>query len=770
MAILAFFFLAGYLNGFQSQDTPDSPHHITTHVNEGAETIVICKVQRVFGFNGRTSKFDAKISARRIAGAPFEPASGMIRYTLEGILPGDITPGKTYAIRAKLRKPQKYGTPGSFDYPAYLASQHIYVTGFISSSLYVRRIHEEPSLLQGLLYIPEVLRLRINGFIDSNLEGEQAAVYKALLTGDRSSISNELRKSFKESGCLHILAISGIHMSLLGVLLFTCFFWLLRRSTWIINRINTKKTAACLCIVPLLFYTFIAGVKTPVFRSFIMSVIVIFAICYGKKHSFASLVSLAALLILLLSPTDLATASFQLTFAAVISIACAVPLLIRINSRLRDTLRNQYVTTVLGWIIAGMGVSLAATLGTAPLLIYHFNMISLVGVLANLIVEPLICLWSLIIGFFATGFIFIFPPLASFLFFLGGIGISMAIDATSFFSSLPYSSLTLPTVSFFQVFFYYLGLAMIILSRKTAKKYLSIALVLFPLIITSMVVPVEELTKGLERESTLSYLDVGHGSCTLIESPGGKRILVDGGALSSPGFDIGERVIAPFLLNKRIRHIDDIVVTHSDSDHYNGIFYILQNFRVERLWVNSIRRDEGGWRQLLDIADSVGTQVLVPQSNKVIARNAVMSMQVIANTTNTTGLVADNDNGLIVKYRHGKLTALFPGDISSEIEQKLVHADMSLKAEILLAAHHGSDTSNSDSFLDTVQPAVMIVSSGKNRAFAFPSASVTARCRKRDIPVISTNTAGTVIVRTRNGRYFTETFYPDFRTKDSVSR
>ncbi len=760
MAMLIFFFLAGHQNGCLNQAPPDSPHHIFAHVNNAKETIVLGTVHQVFGFNGKTSKFDVATSARRTVDTAFEPVHGIVRFTMEGRLPVTIIPGKAFAIRAKLNTPNKYATPGSFDYPKYLARQHIYVTSFIESPLYIQPIHLEQPLYHTFRFAPEVLRTSINTFIDSHLEGEHAAVYKALLTGDRSSISTNLFESFKNSGCLHILAISGIHMSLLGLVLYICFFWLLRRSTWLINRINTRKTAVCLCIVPLLFYTFIAGAKIPVVRSFIMSLVVIVAICYGKKHSFASMVSLAALLILVFSPVELSTPSFQLTFAAVISIAATFPILARINAAIRSTFNTSYLITVVTWITASLVISIAATLGTAPLLIYHFNLISLIGIIANLFVEPLLCLWSLVIGFIAVAFIFVSPSLSVFFFNLGGKGISLAIGTAHFLSSLPYSSLMLPSVSILQIVLYYLVLILLVRQHSLQIKFRVIVYTVFILTIASVIMPVKELTKGYEQESTISYLDVGHGSCTLIETPGGKRILIDGGALTSPGFDIGKRVIAPFLLKKKILIIDDVVITHPDSDHYNGIASIFAQFSVKNIWVNSKRKHEEGWQHLLDIATKHGTTINIPRSNEIIAQNDTMSIEVLANTNDLTTLSADNDNGLILKYVHGEFSAIFPGDISMHMEQKLVDAAIDMKATILLSAHHGSATSNSLQFLTAVQPEMMVVSSGRKRAL-FPAAVVTTRCSELGIPVITTNTAGTIAIRTQNKEYSVETYYSE---------
>ncbi|MBM9602611.1 DNA internalization-related competence protein ComEC/Rec2 [Desulfopila inferna] len=754
LLLLPLFLQIGLYAGSEAQNPPTSLTHIFNNLNNQEEFLVVGKVKHLFSFNGEVTRFDVDPILIRTATSEYQSSHGTIRYAIKERLPSSILPGKTIAVRAKLQEPQRFMTPGSFDYPAYLANQNIYVTGYVSSLLHVVVVHNSTSFSEALRYFPELLRERINRAIDAGLSGEPAAVYKALLTGDRSAISPSTLELFKNAGVLHILAISGMHMSLLGVFLFTIFFWLLRRSEWLIFRINTKKTAAILCIAPLLFYALIAGAKAPVLRSFIMSLIVILAICSGKKHSFVPLISCAALFLLILSPGYLFSPSFQLTFSAVMAIAAAVPLIFKINGRIKDALTRKWPITAVTWVVAAMGISLAATLGTAPLLIYHFNRISLVGVAANLIIEPLICLWSLNIGFIASAVLFIFPMAADFLFDIGGIGISLAVSATSLFKAIPNSSIYLPAPSILYIYLYYLSFLPFFLKEHYPARYHLPSLLLPAVALLFLAWPPGEVTKSLTKESTIAYLDVGHGSCTFIEMPGGRRLLIDGGAISSPAFNIGERVIAPYIFRRGIGRIDDIVITHPDSDHYNGLIFILRHFKVKTLWLSQKDYDAEGWNRLLLTAAEKNVTVKIPLSNTILHQNGDASLTVLTNTS-TPSAITSNDNGLVLKYRHGSFSALFPGDISAKMEEHLVTDQLDLKANLLLATHHGSSTSNSELFVDKVRPDVMVVSSGNHGTF--PAPSVLERCRRHHVAVLPIKTAGTVTVTTKKGEYHIDT-------------
>ena len=763
---LLFFLVIGHYRSGQSRLPPDSPDHISRHIESGGkeEVIAIGTIQRLYGYNGRSSRCDVEVNSLRTAESQFKWTHGIVRFTLLDIFPIDIVPGTTVAIRAKLNKPYPPLIPGNFNYPKYLANQGIHVTGFINSPLHIQKVVRskgEINGIQSLRYWPESIRTRVNRFIDASLEGDNSAIYKALLTGDRSSISPEVIEHFKGAGVLHILAISGLHMSLLGVFSYAVCFYLLRRSTWLIHRINTRKTAAILCILPLLFYTLIAGAKTPVFRSFIMSLVVIIAICYGRKHSFGSLLACAALVILLLSPAELATPSFQLSFAAVIAIATAAPFISTLNKALMGKIGNMRVFGILKWVVVGVMISLAATLGTAPLLMYHFNRMSLVGVAANLIVEPMLCLWSLILGFIAIVFMFVWQSAAVILFQLGGLGISMASDATTFFYELPHSFVFRPSPSTFHIILYYSFLCTFFFLPKSNLRLKLAFSTCFIFLFMTMFLQVNELTEEKQNESILSYLAVGHGSSTLLEIPGGRRILIDAGALSSPGYDIGRSAIAPFLFTKRIRKIDDIVITHSDSDHYNGAAFLIQHFSVDNLWISSKENQEKGWQDLLNKAAATGTNIIVGKPQQYIDRGEKFSLKVLANTSNNDTSRSDNNRGLVLKYSHNDFSALFPGDISWEVENKLVESDLDLNANILLAAHHGSASSNSMQFLEAVDPELVIVSSSRSSSYSFPSAEVAGRCRKLGIPLVPLNTVGTITITPLEEGYSMESHLQD---------
>ena len=219
--LVLFFIQIGILSGNIIHTTPAEPNHVLNLIDQPNESIVLGKIKRIYGFDGDKTRFDVASFSIRDQKNLYQHCTGTIRYTLKAKLPPSFLPGNTVAIRARLKRPSKFLTPGSFDYPKYLTLRGIQATGHISSPLYIQQVRSDTSFSVRLFYSPETLREKIKLFIESSLPADSAALYKALITGDRSSISQEVIEQFRGSGCLHILAISGIHMSLLGLFFYT---------------------------------------------------------------------------------------------------------------------------------------------------------------------------------------------------------------------------------------------------------------------------------------------------------------------------------------------------------------------------------------------------------------------------------------------------------------------------------------------------------------------------------------------------------------------
>jgi competence protein ComEC len=756
---LLFFCGLGILFGSDCYTPPADPAHIYQRVDATKDAVVIGTVDRIQGYDGRMSRADIDCGAIRFKDKEdFVPTFGLISLGLKGVWSQDILPGDRIAVRTHLSRPHSLQTAGSFNYIHFLAEKGIWITGSIESPLFIQKIDVPPSPAHTLRYAVERARMRIGAAFDNSLSPDLAGVYKAVVIGAWSGINPDVIEQFKGSGCVHILSISGLHMSIIGVFLFTLLYWLLRRSEWLILHLDVKKTAMLACLLPLSLYALLAGSGTPVMRSLLMSMVMIFALCVNRRKSIFATLSLALLCLLVWRPANLFNVSFQLTFAAVASIASIFPFLSRLvlpqeksgstSSAVSVRLRN--------WLIAALAVSVAATVGTAPLLLFWFNRISLIGPLANLVVEPLICFWSLPLGFLASPAVFLLPTLASLLLHVGSWGLAASIWLVRLFNGLPLASIWLPTPSPLLITTFYGSLFLILTVGKMKKGIRRISWLAFLTSLIFFILPPSELLKYFKKNSTITFIDVGQGSATLLELPTGRRVLIDGGGPNSPQFNTGERVIGPFLWKKGITKINVVIITHPDADHYNGIPFILEHFSPDTLWINGSAGHDKEYTELLNLAKKLQIPIRVPAGGEQLLRAGSAEVLVVENSLAMTanehgdfekeGSDPGNDGGLVVKFTDNQFSAIFPGDISKRVEALLVQRPDRLQANILLSPHHGSSTSNSAAFLQAVSPEFFVVSAGYTHDETFPAKSTTETENTYGTKMLTTALNGCIVV------------------------
>lgn len=747
----------GFFRAATHSAKPEQKNHINNQITEETDVVLSGTLHSMPLFDGEKTTILLKSRTMRTEqDAFFTPVFGLVQLRLQDIFPVSFKPGDELLIRCKLSRPYRFGNPGGFDYPAFLATQSIYITGRISSIAHIHALQFETGWLRTLRYIPENLRLAIRNFIDQTLPPEKSGIFRALLIGDRSGIDKHRLEAFKASGIIHILAISGLHLSLVASTLFLFFFWLAKRSEYLLLRFSCKKLALLATIPPLCSYALLAGAQTPVLRSLIMVMVLSLAFCVQRQRSPFTTLSFAALLILLLNPESLFTLSFQLSFTAVASLILILPHLVALVEGKKDPDSSSFfhiAKKLLHWIYAALLISIAATLGTAPLLLQSFNRISLVGPLANLLMEPLLCLWSLPFGLLSIPFLFIAPEFAKLLLSTGGYGITAAIYLTDFFSSLPFSTLWLATPGIVLIVFYYLSLGSCF-SRRSHKQTIP----LFVLLCTFFFFPPRSLLEKFSSESELIFLDVGQGSATFINLPGGKKILVDGGGSSSKKFNVGESVIAPYLWHRGFTSLDAILVTHPDADHYNGIPFLLRRFRPETLWINGEDSHDWRYQKLLDIAQELHISVKMVSGEDLILSGAGAELRSINNPLQKDERESSNDKSVILRFTDSAFTCILPGDISNKAEQTLLQSNVNLKADLLLSPHHGSKTSSSYTFLEAINPEQIVVSAGRFRPALFPSQQLKNYCKNKPTQLLNTAKQGAISVGIDDGKAIIKLF------------
>jgi competence protein ComEC len=735
--------------------------NISQLIDEKREAVIIGTLTSMATYNGETGQALLSLQSLRFADSPrFIRADGPLLVSSRAPWPEHMQPGSLLALRLTLQRPSGFNTPGVFNYRRHLARQGIMVTGFVTSPAHIHPIYQEESLLQRVGFLPELWRHRIGIAIDRSVAPPLNGIYRALVIGDQYQVEETTRSLFRDSGVMHILSVSGSHFAIISGLLFGISSWLLRRSEWLILRTNTRKLALLACLPPLVLYSLLAGMNTPVLRTLVMCCTAVIALCIDRRKSSSTLLATAAFLILLINPHTLFTASFQLSFAAVAAIALSV--------RIRPAGGNsfnpedrQWRDRARRWLATATIASLAATLGTAPLLLHHFNSVSLIAPLSNLIIEPLICLYSLPLALLACLALPFSPDLADMLLKFGTPGLHLAMWFMKLFSNVPLSNLWLASPPIWLTLLYYSTLLLMVRYRKSGWKYVVPSFAAFSVVLSLFVLTPYELAARLKKDMTVTFIDVGQGNATLLEFPGGVRVLVDGGGSSRSSRTVGASVLAPFLWHKGISRVHHLIVTHPDADHYNGLPFILDHFSPDSLWVSHLAADQQ-FTRFIEQARTGGLRVSIPVEDEHL-EPVGGGLRCVCNLAASQGKAIPgkdnrNEHGLIVRAVFGGFSVLFPGDIGKGSERLLIRDNREMASTVLLAAHHGSRTSNSGVFFNTVAPGFLVVSAGKSPAATFPHPGLLRQCETAGIRMLTTARDGTIEMATDGKTLAVETF------------
>ena len=702
------------------------------------------------------------------------PVTGKIRVTMRGNSQ-DISIGDKVSFTGKIRSIRNFNNPGGFDYKKYMSFKKIWGTSYVrGKDLIVIKRNSGKGIDKKIADA----RSRISDLIDNTVEGDKRGVLKALLIGDRNSISKNLKEAFNRAGAGHILAISGLHIGIVATVAFFFFKWALSYIKYFLWNALTIKIAAILSLFPVVIYGLLSGMSPSTQRAVIMVTVFLMTFIFEREHDPLNTLAIAAMIILVVHPPSLFSISFQLSFMAVLAIIYGLSR-IHVKSVIRKEGHFQVQKKVYLFLLT----SLFAILGTLPLLMLYFNQVSFVGLLANLLIIPVIGFIVVPLGLFS---VLLYPATiqgAAWCITANSELLAKALDIVIWFSNLPFASIKTVTPTYFEICCYYvLGWAVLYLigsyyenagkknklpgetdlinnkkelkKQSTASRKRKVLAVIIVVIIAGTADTCYWLYHRFRHDDLrVTVIDVGQGSSALLEMPEGFNLLIDGGGFpDNSAFDVGERVIAPLLWRKKIKTIDTLILSHPNSDHLNGLLYIAENFNVKRVWANCDTADTVGYRKFMEIIKK--KSIYLPEfkdiSRKHIINGAQLDLLYPADDymdNNKRTWSNFNNNSLVIKVKFGSKSILFPGDIMSKAEKELVAiAGDDLTSDILIAPHHGSKTSNSNSFIDSVNPETVIFSSGWGNRYRFPHPSVLKKYRELGCSILRTDSHGAITI------------------------
>jgi len=641
--------------------------------------------------------------------------------------------GDVLKIKGKLEKPIRQKNFGEFDYELYLAREKIFNYLNIWKEKDIRKIGENDSNF--LVSFSLSARDKIKEITKQTLPPPYNYLLIGMLLGEKSFIPPHLKEVFAEAGIMHILAVSGLHVGIIAMALLV-FLSILRLP---------KKLKLFTLILILIMYASITGFRPSVLRATIMFILLIGGKLINRSRNLNISLFFAAFLILLLNPLILYDAGFLLSFIVTFFIINLSPILQGLFSKIVVSIKNP------------LAVSTAAWVGIFPLSAYFFSKVSIISIVSNIFIIPLTGI-AVILGFvtFFIGLVSI--SLAGVIANINYFVLNLITLIAKSFSLLPFAFVYVAQPSILVIILYYLTVFFIIeifykktLSQKIKKKAILIILSVILLIVIVQIFYPEDNLK-------VNFINVGEGDCILIEAPNKTNILIDGGGTPQSDFDVGSKIVIPYLRRKGINEIDLLVLTHPHLDHLEGLLPVIKEFKVDMVLDSRLICDSSEYKEFISLIQKKG----IPYHKAKAGDNFIFSKNLeifLLNPLYDSDFYNDSDfnnASIVVKLFYKNADFLFTGDIEEATEKKLLIWQNILKSEILKVGHHGSATSTNLEFLDKVDPSIAVITVGKNH-FGHPSQKIIERLEDKNIQIFRTDEDGTIIIRTNGQEYWIKT-------------
>ena len=710
-------------------------------------------------------------SIRIVGGNYYRPVRGNIRLTISNDFNfqyGDFIRFSTY-----LKKISNFQNPGGFDYERYMNLQGIYATGSVYNNPDIILLRQNTA--SGIRLKLEKFRLYLKEIIYSTASTPQSEIIEAMTIGNQNAIPVDVRNNFNKTGTSHILSISGLHIGMVATITFFFILLILKRSEYLMLRFNIIKVSSAAALIMVLIYALIAGMGVTVVRSALMAIVFLCALFLGRQKDMYNTLAMAALIILIITPNALFDISFQLSFMAVLAIIYIVPrfsnfslpLLEGLPLWLQKPLRHIYLSII---------VCVAATLGTLPLIVFYFNRVSAITIIANLILVPLLGTIALafsmafiLCAFFSAGLAGFFIQIASFF-------VQISVYIIDYLASLSWSSFSFTMPNIVEIVIFYLLIFILLrlidlrhVNGVIKKDYLDrhpmfLKIILITIIIFFLADAFYLLTRDkISSDLRVTAIDVGQGSSILVRFPGGKTMLIDGGGFADSSFDMGKLVVAPFLYSERISKIDIVVLSHPHPDHLHGLLYITDNFDVQEIWSTGQRLDNENFSQWEKIINhnNVKVKYLSSQSRPIningVQVNILWPLRPLKVDASNQFYDMVNDESLVIKIKYGLVSFLMPADISASVEKLLIKSGQNLHSDVLFVPHHGSSRSSSPDFIRKVACSNALISAGKNNPFHHPDPSTIKRLSATNINIFRTDRDGAITVITDGAKMIVDT-------------
>ena len=702
--------------------------------------------------------------------------------------------GSLILVSGKLEEVQESGNPGEFDSRQYYACRRIY---YVMKKGKVKKQSRNHSAYGQFLID---MQQKFAGILE-NACGNEAGAFEAIVLGDKSNLDAELKMRYQMAGIIHILAISGLHISLLGMGLYN-----------ILKRIGLGIwPAGLLALAIMLQYGMMTGGTVSTMRAVCMFLLSVGAKIAGRIYDMPTGMAVSAILILMENPAYLLDGGFLLSFGSVTGIGCVWPLISEVMDReeksrwkteskgVKEFLKSTEKSLWKSFLASG-----TVQLTTLPVVLWFYGEVSVLGIFLNLLVLPTV---GIVLGSGTTGaFVGLFSSRGAFLAALPGRIILKSYEfLAELAGKLPICTWVGGKPQIWQIVGYYVILAAgVWIYRQTAQEYVDndsfwkrgsdlynrevsgkkirilqnseahksqkrhkdVVMKIWGIrgaCVVTVCLGILLIGYKPREDFRIACLDVGQGDGIVIEIENQWNILIDGGSTNKSA--LGQYQLIPYLKSRGISKLDGIYISHTDEDHISGVRQLFEYIgkgltvlQVENLilpeWQNI--QDNKNYQELIQLAEIAGTRVLTARAGDKI-KYGQTRLEVLWPPEGADG-VEVNEDAIVLEMTSGDFKGIFTGDIGKETEEKLLQNGVLEDVDFLKVAHHGSKYSTGEEFLETVKPELAVVSCSATNTYGHPSPDTLQRLKETGAVIKITKDDGAVTLRKVREKYKLSTY------------
>ncbi len=703
--------------------------------------------------------------------------------------------GDKILIKGEIKIPDSSRNYKGFDYREYLKTKKIFGT-IESSSISILEKECLNFIEKFVNNVQNSMKKNLNKILDE----EESSLCIGILIGDRTNISEEIENDFKQSNLTHMLAVSGSHI-----------VYIINGLTILLSK-TSKKLSKIIIIIFLLFFIILTGFTSSVLRASFMGILVLISSIIYRKSDTLNNIGISSLIILIINPYIILDVGFILSFAGTLGIVLLSPninkliniiinkfnkKMLKINNKkgkirekkeLNKLTNNKSIKIIIRYIIKyifnSFSITLSANILIIPIMAFYFSTFSFTFWISNILAAPIMEMVT-ILGFIIYFISIICIPIAEFLGIFLNLLLNILIKIAKFSSTIPGSSIFIKTPYLISCIFFYTILSYLynrnkinrlinkiinkksntnkimtkILNHKLKIKiqeihnYILINKKKVVLIILFVFILVNLLDNFVEKDLKIYFIDIGQGDSTLIQTPYGRNILIDGGGSEFGTYDIGENILLPYLLDRRINKLDYIVISHFDSDHVKGLFKVIEELDVSNVIISKQGEVSENFKKFQKIVSDKNINIMIVKKGDYITIDRLSYIEILFPEDKLINENILNNNSIVMKFVSGNFDMLFTGDIEKIAEDRLVELYKNtnkLKADILKVAHHGSKTSSTIEFIELVKPQIALIGVGKNNNFGHPNKEITERLKNNNIQIYRTDECGEIIIVKKN--------------------